>query len=205
MPMSTLARASRWALLPLLALAACTSAARDPTPPAPPAPSVAPLLADAAEPSRPAATPVPPVAAGALNLVRAFIDAPYRVVAVARNPYAPYTLIVANERAAPSCGSETEPARCAPDDTCGSRHTAPTCFFFVEPTTDPATGDAGEAATRYVTRWPDTPGENALATDSLRFVDERTVEFRARNDDASFEEVWWLDLVTGAVAMQSRR
>jgi hypothetical protein len=142
------------------------------------------------------------VEGSALGLIRAFVEAPYRVVAVARNPFAPYSLIVATERSEAECGSLDDPQRCTADETCGSVYTSPTCFFFVEPAFD---ADA-DPMTRYVTRWPDESAIPALATDSLRFVDARTVEFRAAGADGAFsvQEVWWLDLVTGALAMQSR-
>jgi hypothetical protein len=147
-------------------------------------------------------TPVSPVEGSALALIQSFVDAPYRVVAVAKNAFAPYTLIVATERAPADCGSAEQPQRCTSDETCGSLYTSPTCFFFVEPAFD-ATADP---ITRYVARWPDEPTVAALATDSFRFIDERTVEFRAAGGDGAYSvaEVWWLDLVTGALAMQSR-
>ena len=157
----------------------------------------------AAEPTlAPTPTIPPPVEANAQNLVQAFIDAPYRVVAIANSPLAPYTLIVANERSRPECGSPEQPQRCAADETCGSIYTAPTCFFFLEPRCDVA----ADPDTRYVARWPETPTLDGLVTDSFRFVDERTVEFRAAGGDGGYsvEEVWWLDLVTGALALQSR-
>ena len=125
-----------------------------------------------------------------------------RVVAVAKSPLAPYTLIVATERSAPECGSAAEPQRCTADETCGSLYTAHTCFFFLEPSFDAA----ADPVTRYVARWPEAPTLAGLVTDSFRFVDERTVEFRAAGGDGGYsvEEVWWLDLVTGAFALQSR-
>lgn len=206
-------RAARCALLAWLSLttAACSARGDMPAPPQAPRPAatepVGLLPSPTAEPAAPLSTPTvpPPVEANAQALVQAFVSAPYRVVAVASSPFAPYALIVANERAPSGCGDREQPRRCVADETCGSLHTAPTCFFFIEPMTSAAGGEPGEATTRYVTRWPDTPGENALATDSLRFIDGRTVEFRARNADETTEEVWWLDLVTGAAAMQSRR
>jgi hypothetical protein len=150
----------------------------------------------------PTFTPVSPVESSALGLIQAFIAAPYRVVAVVKNPFAPYSLIVATERSEPDCGSLDAPQRCTTDETCGSLYSSPTCFFFVEPAFD-ATADP---ATRYVSRWPDEPTIAALTTDSFRFVDARRVEFRAAGADgaSSVEEVWWLDLVTGALVMQSR-
>lgn len=147
-------------------------------------------------------TPVTPVQGNALNLIQTFVDAPFRVVMVAKSPYAPYSLIIATERSAAECGSAEAPQRCTADDTCGSFYTSPACYFFVEPSFD-ATADP---ATRYVSRWPEEPTVSALAVDSLRFIDARTVEFRAAGGDGAYsvEEVWWLDLVTGALAMQSR-
>lgn len=150
----------------------------------------------------PTATIPAPVEASALDLVQAFVDAPFRVVTVAKSPLAPYTLIVATERSAPECGSAAEPQRCTADETCGSLYTAHTCFFFLEPSFDAA----ADPVTRYVARWPEAPTLAGLVTDSFRFVDERTVEFRAAGGDGGYsvEEVWWLDLVTGAFALQSR-
>ena len=216
----TLTRAAHCALLARLSLGAWLSlaavacadggrAAPTPTPTRPPRPTptepVGLLPSPTAEMT---ATPEPtptipaPVEANAQNLVQAFIDAPYRVVAVARSPFAPYSLIVANERAPADCGSPDDPQRCTADDTCGSLYTAPTCFFFVEPSFDVA----ADPATRYVARWPDAPTLSGLVTDSLRFVDARTVEFRAAGGDGAYsvQEVWWLDIVPGALALQSR-
>lgn len=150
----------------------------------------------------PTPTPITPVQGSALNLIQAFVDAPYRVVAVAKSPLAPYSLIVATERSTADCGSPEAPQRCTNDETCGSLYTSPTCFFFVEP----AFHVDADAATRYVSRWPEEPTLAALRTDSIRFIDERTVEFLTAGGDGlySVEETWWLDLVTGALAMQSR-
>lgn len=209
----TLTRAARCALVAWLALAAvaCGDGGAVPTPtptrPSRPTPTepVGLLPSPTAEmTATPEATPtIPaPVEANAQNLVQSFIDAPYRVVAVAKSPFAPYSLIVANARARADCGSPTQPQRCTADDTCGSLYTAPTCFFFVEPSFD----IAADPATRLVARWPDEPTLAGFAPDSLRFIDARTVEFRAAGGDGGYgvEEVWWLDIVTGAVAMQSR-
>ena len=165
--------------------------APEPTPTDPPSP----------EPAN-TSTPVAPVEVNALALIESFVEAPFRVVAVAKSPFAPYSLIVASERSAARCGSPEAPQRCTADETCGSLYTSPVCYFFVEPAFD-ATADP---ATRYVTRWPDQPAVSALVTGSIRFVDARTVEFRAEGADGAYavQEVWWLDLVTGALAMQSR-
>lgn len=150
----------------------------------------------------PTTTPISPTEGDALALIQAFVDAPYRVVAVTRNPHAPYTLIAAAERAAAECGSRDDPQRCTNDETCGSFYTSPTCYFFVEP----AFHADADPATRYVARWPDEPTLAALVTDSFRFIDARTVEFRAEGGDGAYSvrEVWWLDLVTGALALQNR-
>ncbi len=159
-----------------------------------------------AQPTEPAPTPTPtaisPVQGNVLDLIQAFVEAPYRVVAVTQSPLAPYSLIVVTERAAADCGSPEDPQRCTADDTCGSLYTSPTCYFFVEPSFDAS----AEPATRYVARWPDEPTVSALALDSFRFIDARTVEFQAAGGDGAYsvQEVWWLDLVTGALAMQSR-
>lgn len=140
-----------------------------------------------------------PIAAG---LIREYVDASYRVIAVARNPFAPYTLIVATERSRGVCGRPEEPVRCRIDDTCGATNTSPTCYFFIEPSYP----GAADPSTRFVARWPDEPAANALDTDSLRFIDGRTVEFVARAVEVGqqTEEIWWLDLVTGAVAEQGQ-
>lgn len=153
-------------------------------------------------PATPTPTAVTPVQGNALNLIQSFIDAPFRVVAIAKSPLAPYTLIVATERSAAECGSPEAPARCTSDDVCGSIYSSPTCYFFVEPSYDAA----ADPATRYVGRWPEEPTVSALVNDSFRFIDLRTVEFKAAGGDGAYsvEEVWWLDLVTGALAMQSR-
>ena len=209
---------SKWRYLWLLCLvgavlAACNRAPAVPTPtpppplitrPPPPTATASPDPSPTATAPLPTLTPTPvtPVEGNALELIEAFVEAPYRVVAVARNPFAPYSLIVATERATAECGSPEQPQRCTADETCGSFYTSPTCFFFVEPAFD-ATADP---LTRYVARWPDEPTLAALALDSFRFIDPRTVEFRAEggDGDGSVVETWWLDLVTGALAMQSR-
>ncbi len=82
-----------------------------------------PTAAPTEPPATVTATPVTPVEGSALELIRAFIDAPYRVVAVAKNPFAPYSLIVATERSAADCGSPEMPQRCTSDETCGSLYT----------------------------------------------------------------------------------
>jgi len=211
------ARVMRLAFLPCMVLLACSTGGRaagtstaavSSRPPAPTATDVVGLIPSpvpelAAEPTAPPTSTVPPpVEASALDLVQAFVEAPFRVVAVAPSSLAPYTLIVASERSAPDCGSAQQPQRCTADETCGSIYTARTCYFFLEPAFDAA----ADPATRYVGRWPETPALAALITGSFRFVDERTVEFRAAGGDGGYsvEEVWWLDLVTGAVALQSR-
>ena len=194
-----------------LAAAACASGVDTPTATPLPAPTPRPTATEPVGliPSptseatlEPTPTIPPPVEADAQNLVQAFIDAPYRVVAVARSPHAPITLIIANERSRAECGSPEQPQRCAADDTCGSLYTAPICFFFVEPAFDAA----ADPATRLVARWPDAPTLSALVTGSIRFIDARTVEFQAAGGDGAYsvQEVWWLDLVTGALALQSR-
>lgn len=195
----------------LVALVACGDALPAPLPSPLPVVVSSPIATATAAPTvtsaptdtpAPTSTPVTPVEGGALELIRAFVAAPYRVVAVARNPFAPYTLITATERATAECGSLEAPQRCTSDETCGSLYTSPTCFFFVEPAFD-ATADP---ATRYVGRWPEEPALAGLAVDSFRFIDARTVEFRAEGGDGatSVQEVWWLDLVTGALALQNR-
>lgn len=153
-------------------------------------------------PPDPTGTAVTPVEGNALNLIQSFLDAPFRVVAVAKSSHAPYSLIITTERAAAECGSPESPQRCTADDTCGSLYTSPTCYFFVEPSFD-ATADP---QTRYVARWPDEPTLAGLTPDSIQFIDARTVEFQAAGGDGAYsvQEVWWLDLVTGALAMQSR-
>lgn len=209
-------RRSRWWWLGVLcvtivALAACERAPAAPTATPPPPLVTRPPLPTATLAPSPTATeplptltptPITPVEGNALELIQAFVEAPYRVVAVARNPFAPYSLIVAAERSAAECGSPEQPQRCTADETCGSFYTSPTCFFFIEPAFD-ATADP---STRYVARWPDEPTLAALVLDSFRFIDPRTVEFRAEGGDGggSVVETWWLDMVTGALAMQSR-
>ncbi len=206
-----LMRAARCALLAGLALAACSDGGAPPATPTPtraprPTPTepvgLLPSPTPEATPPPPTPTVPPPAEANAQQLVQSFLDAPYRVVAVAKSPFAPYSLIIANERAPADCGSREQPQRCTNDETCGSLYTAPTCFFFLEPSFDVA----ADPATRYVARWPDAPTLAGLVPDSLRFIDARTVEFRAAGGDGDYsvEEVWWLDLVTGALALQSR-
>lgn len=196
-----------------MALTACVQApAPTPTRPSLPPEVIAPTpratateqptAAPTIPPPTPTATAVTPVQGNALNLIQAFVDAPFRVVAVAKSPLAPYTLIVATERSLDVCGSPDEAQRCTNDELCGSLYTSPTCYFFVEP----AFHVDADPATRYISRWPDEPTVAALVLESFRFVDSRTVEFQAAGGDGDYsvQEVWWLDIVTGALAMQSR-
>lgn len=200
-------------VLSVAVLAACNRAPAAPTatPPPPlitrpssPTPTASPAPDPTATEPLPTvtATPVTPVEGNALELIQAFVDAPYRVVAVSRNPFAPYSLIVATERATAECGSPEDPQRCTNDETCGSLYTSPTCYFFLEP----AFHADAEPNTLYITRWPEEPTLAALELDSLRFIDARTVEFQTAGGDGQYSlaETWWLDLVTGALAMQSR-
>ena len=115
-------------------------------------------------------------------LIQEFIAATFRVVSVTRNPYGPNTLIVAVRRADIGCGDLAAPVRCIADETCGSLYTSPTCYFFVEPTFD----ISAEPATRFVAAWPEHPGEGSIAAlqvESIRFLDARTVEFKAAGVD----------------------
>jgi hypothetical protein len=140
-----------------------------------------------------------PVAA---SLIREYIAAGYRPIAVLQNPYAPYSIIVVTERSRSVCGSPEEPVRCRIDDTCGATTTSPVCYFFMEPGFD----GAADPATQYVARWPDAPTNRALVTGSLRFINARTVEFTTYNVESPSEpeQIWWLDLVTGAAAQLDR-
>jgi hypothetical protein len=140
-----------------------------------------------------------PVAA---SLIREYIAAGYRPITVLQNPYAPYSIIVVTERSRSVCGSPEEPVRCRIDDTCGATTTSPVCYFFMEPGFD----GAADPVTQYVGRWPDTPTDRVLDTDSLRFINARTVEFTTRSVESPSEpdHVWWLDLVTGAAAQLDR-
>jgi hypothetical protein len=152
----------------------------------------------------PMLTTATPLASGpvAANLIREYINASYRVVAVVRNPFAPYSVIVATERSRSVCGSLEEPVRCRIDDTCGATTTSPVCFFFIEPGFD----GASDPATQYVARWPDAPTDRTLMTESLRFINARTIEFTTQSVESDQEagQVWWLDLVTGAAAQLDR-
>lgn len=199
-------------LLSLLLLSvACSGEDEPPTPrPSPqiatrPPTTVEPIAAPVTPttPPTPEPTPTvpPPSEVGALGLVQSFVESPYRVIAIARNPHTPNSLVVANRRARTTCGTAERPRRCTDDDSCGSLTTAPTCFFFVEPHFD-----APDPLPRFVARWPEEPALAALVPDSIRFINARTVEFRAEgsDDDLTVAEVWWLDLVTGAVALQGQ-
>jgi hypothetical protein len=136
------------------------------------------------------------------DVVAAYASSPYRVVAVAKNPFAPYTVIVAAERASLACGSPEQPQRCWADESCGSLYTSHACYFFVEPSFDAA----AEPETRFVGRWPDFPQVNGLAVDSLRFVDAETLEFDAPGGDGCYavEEVWRLNLTSGDLTRVSQ-
>ncbi len=173
-----------------------------PQPPTQPTVTVAPSPVSTDTPSPPTPTAATPLETNAEHLIQSFIEVPFRAVAVAKSPHAPYTLIVVTERAAAECGSPDDPQRCINDETCGSLFTSPTCYFFVEPSFH---ADA-DADTRYVSRWPDDPTLAGLEAGSIHFIDERTVEFQASGGDGgySIQETWRLDLVTGALALQSR-
>jgi hypothetical protein len=150
-----------------------------------------------ATPSRPAPASVTP-ATDATAIIQTFIAAPYRVVSVVQNPYAPYTLIVATQRADLACGDPTAPIRCTDDTTCGSIYTSPTCFFFVEP----AFVAGADPATRFVATWPENPGLAALRLQTIRFVDAKTVEFEVAGADALtvITATHQLDLETGTLS-----
>jgi hypothetical protein len=179
---------------------------------APPGPSQIIDIVPTGEPVATAISPSPSVtpaslptlsASGPLSagLIREFINASFRVIAVAKNPFAPYSLIVATERSNGICGTPEQPVRCRIDDTCGSTETSPICYFFIEPGYEAA----ADPSTRFIARWPDDPREYSLDPGSIRFVDGRTVEFIARSrEGGQDDELWWLDLVTGAVAQLDR-
>jgi len=133
-------------------------------------------------------------------LIQEFIAATFRVVSVTRNPYGPNTLIVAARRAPGGCGDPAAPVRCYPDETCGSLYTAATCYFFVEPTFE--IGAVPE--TRFIAAWPPHPGEGSIAAlqvESIRFLDAKTVEFKAAGADGPnvLNVTYRLDLETGEI------
>ena len=134
-------------------------------------------------------------------LIQEFIAAKFRVVSVTVNPYAPYTLIVAARRADIACGDPAKPVRCIADETCGSLYTSPTCYFFLEPAFD----ISAEPATRFIAAWPPHPGEGSIAAlqvESIRFLDARTVEFKAAGADGPnvLNVTYRLDLETGEIS-----
>lgn len=190
------------------ALPATASVPATPVPTEPAAPSATPAPTETASPEPVASpTPVPaeePTAEpdGAVDIIADYAGASFRPIAVVKNPSAPYTVIVAAERAPLSCGSQEAPQRCWADDLCGSMYTSRACYFFVEPTFDAA----ADPQTRFVAQWPEVPGVNALQPDTIRFVDAETLEFTAPGGDGGYsvEEVWQLDLASGELTLVSR-
>lgn len=132
------------------------------------------------------------------ELITEFINADYRVLKVVRNPFAPYTLIVATRRSK----NFTSDGRIDNDEYCGGLYTFASCFFFVEPQyvfkTDPHP--------RFIAEWKGTSGDG-LNHDSIKFKDADTLEFNSSVGDAgaglfiSSE----LNLRTGVVKEISRK
>ena len=107
----------------------------------------------------------------ATDLIQEFIAAKFRVVSVTLNPYAPYTLIVADRRSYIGCGDPAAPVRCIADETCGSLYTSPTCYFFVEPTLTVGFGPLvppQALATKTATRRAIATRNDARMRDSFR-------------------------------------
>lgn len=132
------------------------------------------------------------------ELITEFINADYRVLKVVRNPFAPYTLIVATRRSK----NFTSDGRIGNDEYCGGLYTFSSCFFFVEPQyvfkTDPHP--------RFIAEWKGTSGDS-LDHDSIKFKDTDMLEFDSDVGDAgaglfiSSE----LNLKTGVVKEISRK
>lgn len=139
---------------------------------------------------------------GAADIVAGYASAGFRPIAVVKNPYAPYTVIIVAERAPLTCGSQDAPQRCWADELCGSMYTSRVCYFFLEPGFDAA----AKPQTRFVARWPEVAGVNALMPDTLRFVDAETLEFTAPGGDSGYsvEETWRLNLTSGELTLVSR-
>ena len=167
-----------------------------PTPPPTETPTVTPL---------PSPTPAvtigqPPTLVPPVDPVQAFLNAPFRTVAIAKNPDYLYTLIVVTERSPIRCGSPEEPSRCSDDTTCGSLYTSPTCYFFFEP--EYVFG--ADPFTRFVGEWQG--GLDALIVESLLLLDQGVVRFNSAGCDGpcSVQASWELDTETGTVTETSR-
>jgi hypothetical protein len=137
------------------------------------------------------------------DIAQEFINASYRVLAVAKNPFAPYFLIVATERSKEMCGDSLNPSRCMNDTSCGSIYTSPNCYFFIEP--DFVYGANPE--TRLIAQWWDEQDHLAgLVLDTIRFTSASGVEFSTAGGDGNFSvrSVWQLDLDTGRITLINR-
>ena len=128
-------------------------------------------------------------------LIQEYTTASYRVIGLLQNPYAPYVLILATERAPVLCGSPDECRRSTDDTMCGSIYSSPTCFFFVEPNyvhgVDPAP--------RFVASWSGVMA--GLRIELIHFLNAQAVEFRVTGGDAMTMviEKYKLDLQTGEI------
>lgn len=135
------------------------------------------------------------------DLIAAFLDAPFRIVAVARPPGSPYdvdfpyTLLVVAQRADWGCGSPEAPARCTDDSNCGSLYTAPICYFFLEP----QFVFGANPLPQYVGQWQS--GVDPLEVDSLALGIDGILRFDSAGGDGlcGVRASWELDTGTGVV------
>lgn len=129
------------------------------------------------------------------DLVQAFQQAPYRVIAVVDNPNYAYTLIVATDRGEVGCGSADAPVRCTNDATCGSLYTSPVCYFFFEPKFIADTFPYPQ----FVGEWQG--GLDALLVESLTVSDSGLIRFESAGGDAGcgVQASWEIDTATRQV------
>jgi hypothetical protein len=141
-------------------------------------------------------------------LLQAFIDAPFRVVAVVHPPGTPpgtpydldfpYDLLVVTERAPIACGFGDE--RCTDDTTCGSLYTSPVCYFFLEP----QYVAGANPLPRFVGQWQG--GLDGLSVDSLLLSSDGKLQFQSAGGDGPcwVRATWELDTATTVVRELSR-
>lgn len=174
------------------------------TPTTAPSPTAGPSPTASPEPSPIPDTGQPPATLTAQELTQAFVDSPYRVVAIVRPPGSPYDmdfpyeLFVIGQRAWRGCGQGDE--RCNEDATCGSIYTSPICYFFLEP----QFVFGANPEPQFVGQWQ---GElDGLIVDSLVLSSDGKLQFQSAGGDGpcSVQAAWELDTTTAVVRELSR-
>lgn len=171
-----------------------------PMPTGEPSPAASPTLIPESSPTADLSqqgTPTPE------ELIQAFVDAPFRVVAVVRPPGEynldfPYELLVVTQRALRRCGLGEE--RCTDDTTCGSLYTSPVCYFFLEP----QYVYGANPLPRFVGQWQG--GLDGLVKDSLALSGDGKLQFQSTGGDGPcwVRAMWELDTTTALISELSR-